>query len=164
MHMCWWLFSGGNLEQFNAAGQGKPNPWRTGKQRARTCSHSPRQGPIGAETFSVHIGAYTEHKNRCNCALQPVTRTFTIPTCYYYYRLSNYSKFQRYVSLKNIKMCIKYNVCIRDKKISWRKQGEEESACIYLHPYWMSGLNVCKVKSASLWISWPTRFGMTVTL
>lgn len=73
MHMCWWLFSGGNLEQSNAAGQGKPNPWSTGKQRARTCSHRPRQGPMGAGTFSVHIGAYTEHRNRCNCALQQVT-------------------------------------------------------------------------------------------
>lgn len=26
IHMCWWLFSGGNLEQFNAVGQGKPKP------------------------------------------------------------------------------------------------------------------------------------------
>lgn len=57
IHICWWLFSGGNLEQFRAAGQGKPKPCNTGKHRALTCSQRPLQGPIGETTLSVHIGA-----------------------------------------------------------------------------------------------------------
>jgi len=73
MHRLLRSLRSGSWEQSSTAGQRKLNRSRTGSQRRRTSRHMDRQAGItmASSTWTVHIGAYSEHRKNLSSGEHP---------------------------------------------------------------------------------------------